>query len=298
MAQVHFDQSRDLRAVLGPLSRGRQDPAYQYIDGALVLTGLNPEPFTVWLRATASGVDAEVHGAGAQRVADMLPDLLGAGDDPSGFVPGHPLVDRQWRRYRSSWRVPRTLLTWQIALAAVLEQRVTGKEARAAWRGLLTEHGSAAPGAPDHMRVPPTPRSVLAVPSWDWRRYGVDKQRVTTIREVARAEHVLAAAEAMAPAAGRDALCVIPGVGAWTAAEISCRAFGDADAVSVGDYHLAQNMVFALTGELGGSDERMLDLLAPYAGHRHRVVRMVELAGVQRPRRGPRMRMPGPRGFG
>jgi hypothetical protein len=32
----------------------------------------------------------------------------------------------------------------------------------------------------------------------------------------------------------------------------------------------------------------MLELLEPYAGHRYRAVRMIELAGPGPPRRGPR----------
>jgi len=77
-------------------------------------------------------------------------------------------------------------------------------------------------------------------------------------------------------------------VGAWTAAEVRQRAHGDPDAVSVGDVHLAGQVVYALTGAVDGDDARMLELLEPYAGHRYRAVRMVELSGVARPRRGPR----------
>jgi hypothetical protein len=43
--------------------------------------------------------------------------------------------------------------------------------------------------------------------------------------------------------------------------------------------------------------EQMLELLAPYAGHRHRVVRMIELSGVCPPRFGPRATLPTHRGY-
>jgi hypothetical protein len=36
-------------------------------------------------------------------------------------------------------------------------------------------------------------------------------------------------------------------------------------------------------------DAGMLELLEPYAGHRYRAVRMIELAGVFPPRRAPRL---------
>lgn len=263
------------------------------MDGTTIwLTGLAPEPFTA---ALEPGVVATFWGPGAQWAADTLPQWLGADDDMSGFAPDHPLLVERWRRLSHNWRVPRTLLTWQIAVAAVLEQRVTGVEARGAWRRLVREHGQPAPGPRDDLWVPPTPEQLLKVPSWDWRRYEVDRQRIATLRELARCAHVLDRAAAMAPAQGRDALRVIPGVGVWTAAEISARAFGDADAVSFGDYHLARNVTWALTGRDEGTDEDMARVLEQYAGHRYRVVRIVELAGAAPARRGPRMRLPGPR---
>ncbi len=292
MIRAEYATSRDPRLVLGPLSRGRGDPCFR-VEGATVwLTGLAPQPFTARLDP---GVTGTFWGPGAAWAAEHLPLWLGARDEACGFEPGHALVAQQWRRYGSRWRVPRTLLTWQIALAAVLEQRVTGVEARGAWRGLVCEHGRPAPGPREDLWVPPTPEQVRQVPSWDWRRYGVDRQRVLTAREVARAEHVLDHAGRLSPAEGREALRVLPGVGVWTAAEISARAFGDADAVSFGDYHLARNVTYALTGRTDGTDEDMAAVLEPYSGHRYRVVRMVELAGVAPPRRGPRMRLPGPR---
>ncbi len=48
-------------------------------------------------------------------------------------------------------------------------------------------------------------------------------------------------------------------------------------------------MVFAFTGRTDGTDERMAELLEPFAGHRYRVQRLVELAGITKPARGPRM---------
>jgi 3-methyladenine DNA glycosylase/8-oxoguanine DNA glycosylase len=65
------------------------------------------------------------------------------------------------------------------------------------------------------------------------------------------------------------------------------RALGDADAVSVGDFHLAGLVGWALVGEKV-DDDGMLELLAPYQGHRYRAVRMIELSGLHPPRRGPR----------
>jgi 3-methyladenine DNA glycosylase/8-oxoguanine DNA glycosylase len=79
------------------------------------------------------------------------------------------------------------------------------------------------------------------------------------------------------------------GIGPWTAAEVTLRALGDPDAVSVGDAHLSNVVAFALTGRPRGTDEEMLELLAPWAGHRARVVRLLETSGPRPPRYGPRV---------
>ena len=80
----------------------------------------------------------------------------------------------------------------------------------------------------------------------------------------------------------------LPGIGVWTSAEVRFRAHGDADAVSFGDYHIAKNVGWALTGQ-EVDDDGLAELLEPYRPHRYRVQRLVELAGLGRPRHGPRM---------
>ena len=61
-------------------------------------------------------------------------------------------------------------------------------------------------------------------------------------------------------------LLTVRGIGPWTAAEVTRAAFGDADAVSVGDYHIKNVVTYALTGAARGTDDHMLELLAPFAG--------------------------------
>jgi len=78
------------------------------------------------------------------------------------------------------------------------------------------------------------------------------------------------------------------GVGPWTAAQVVRVALGDADAVAVGDFHLPHVVCWALAGEARGSDERMLELLEPYRGHRGRVQLLLVAAGVRAPAFGPK----------
>jgi 3-methyladenine DNA glycosylase/8-oxoguanine DNA glycosylase len=96
-------------------------------------------------------------------------------------------------------------------------------------------------------------------------------------------------------------LLAVPGIGMWTAAEVVRVAFGDPDAVTVGDYHLPNHVVYALTGapragrrdagpgRISSADARMLEVLEPFRPQRARVVQVLLAAGVGAPRFGPRM---------
>ena len=98
----------------------------------------------------------------------------------------------------------------------------------------------------------------------------------------------LEAVTALSHADAARRLRAVPGVGVWTAAEVHQRALGDPDAVSFGDYHVAKDVGWALTGS-EVDDDGLAELLEPYAGHRYRVQRLLGLAGARRPRHGPRM---------
>jgi 3-methyladenine DNA glycosylase/8-oxoguanine DNA glycosylase len=281
----------DLRATLGPLRRGAGDPTSRVADGALWLTARTPDGAgTQRLRRTGtSSVEAAAWGPGAVWLLETLPALLGAGDEAADdFRPDHPLLRDAWRRH-PGWRVPRSGRVTETLVPTVLEQKVTGKEARASWRRLVVAYGEPAPGpAPAGLQVFPEPAVWARIPSWTWHRAGVGPERSRTLVGATARAAALERTLELSRLDAERALRSLPGIGAWTVAEVRQRAYGDADAVSVGDFHLAGQVVYALTGEMGGDDARMLELLAPYEGHRYRVVRMVELAGVAQPRRAPR----------
>ncbi len=284
----------DVGLVLSVHRRGPQDPAFRAdAAGAVWRTSRTPAgPATlrmVWDEpVTAPVVAATAWGPGASWVLERLPDLLGASDEPAAFQPEHPrLRDLAWRF--AGLRIGRTDRVLEALVPAVLEQKVPGLEAVRAWRRLLTWYGTPAPGpAPAGMRVFPPPATWRAIPSWDWHRAGVEGVRAETIMAAAA---VAARLEEICSLPGAEAdrrLRSVPGIGAWTAAEIRQRACGDPDAVSVGDYHLPGQVGWTLTGQ-ATDDAGMLALLAPYAGQRHRAGRLIELGGGGPPRRGPRL---------
>jgi 3-methyladenine DNA glycosylase/8-oxoguanine DNA glycosylase len=110
----------------------------------------------------------------------------------------------------------------------------------------------------------------------------------TLIAAASRGAWLENAAE-LAPTAALKRLRAIPGVGAWTAAETARSAFGDPDALSLGDFHMPNLVAWALAGEPRGDDARMLELLEPYRGQRGRLVRILELSRIEAPRYGPRL---------
>jgi 3-methyladenine DNA glycosylase/8-oxoguanine DNA glycosylase len=243
--------------------------------------------------AAGTVASAAAWGPGAAWLLRQLPDLLGARDDPAGFAPAHGVL-RDLAATHPGLRVGRTLRVLEALVPAVLEQKVVGAEASRAWRLLLRRYGEPAPGsgpggpAPTGLRVFPPPRVWASIPSWEWHRAGVASGRARTIMAAARLAGRVEEIANMEPAVADRRLRAIAGIGPWTSAEVRQRASGDADAVSVGDYHLPAMVGWTLVGR-EVDDGGMLELLAPYRGHRYRATRLVELGGAAPPRRGPRL---------
>ena len=174
----------------------------------------------------------------------------------------------------------------------ILEQKVTVIEARRGYRYLMYRFGTAAPSAgvaaPENLMLQPTPEQWLRIPSWEWHKAGVGPQRSATVMRALRSAVALERLAALPSAEASTKLQTIPGIGAWTAAEVVQRTHGCPDSIAVGDYHLAAYVGAALTGRRT-DDAGMLRLLAPWAGHRQRVVRMLGLSGFRKPAFGPRM---------
>jgi 3-methyladenine DNA glycosylase/8-oxoguanine DNA glycosylase len=295
---VPLDRPIDLRFVLGPLVRGAGDPTMRVAAGAAIRASVTPDgPGAIEVRTTGGGVDAWAWGPGADRLLDGLPALLGLDDDDRGFDPGrHPLVAALARR-RGRVILGRTGAVWEALLPAMLEQRITGTEAWRNFRRLVRAHGEPAPG-PLALWLPPTPATIAGLASYRLTALGIEPRRGALLRRIAReaSRYEALGARARAPGGGgagaselAAALRRQPGIGPWTVAEVTLRALGDPDAVSVGDAHLSNVVAFALTGHARGTDEEMLQLLAPWSGHRARVVRLLETSGIGPPRFGPRV---------
>lgn len=295
----------DVHLTLSPHQRGAGDPACAVTpDGAVWRASTTPDgPGTLRVAAHGDVVEGRAWGPGASWLLDGLPELLGAADDPASFRPAHDVLRTAALRFQHM-RVGRTRNVFEALVPAVLEQKVLGKEARRAWRYLVRRFGEVAPGpeverrgrevgrgglvgrgTPQPLYVPPPPRVWATIPSWEWHKSGIEAVRARTIIGAAR---VASRLDVDDTAEADRRLRSLSGIGVWTSAEVRQRALGDADAVSVGDYHIPGIVGWALTGRKV-DDAGMLELLKPYAGHRYRVTRMLELSGGGPPRHGPRL---------
>jgi 3-methyladenine DNA glycosylase/8-oxoguanine DNA glycosylase len=271
------------------LAVGSHDPCARFVDGEFWWATRTADGPAV-LRLGIDGTDlvATGYGPGAGAVVDRADFIAGLRDDPTDFAAlakHHPVVARLARHHRGV-RFPATGEVFRPLLRAILEQKVTIVEAHRAYRAVARHFGEPAPG-PVTLLLPPDPERVAETAYWVFHPFGVEQRRTQTLLraavQAARLERCTDAADAT------RRLTAIPGIGRWTAAETVRTAYGDPDAVSVGDYHIPNTVTWALAGEPRGTDERMLELLEPFRGHRGRVCGLLAAGGIMAPRFGPRM---------
>jgi 3-methyladenine DNA glycosylase/8-oxoguanine DNA glycosylase len=286
----------DLPLTLAPLRHGATDPRIRLEREGVWLARQTSEgaaTLHLWKEGAAGTIRAEAWGPGATLALEAVPGLAGLLDDPKALEPVHPLVRELQRRF-PGLRLPRTGQLVPALLPAITEQKVTGGEARAAYLAIVRRFGEPAPG-PAGLTLTPAAARLAQLPYFEFHPLGLERRRAELLTSVARRALDIEAMVALPPAEAMARLQTIRGIGAWTAAEATRIAFGDPDAVSLGDAHLPDLVSWALAGEARADDSRMLELLAPYVGQRARVIRLLEVSGIRIPRFGPRF---APRGIG
>jgi 3-methyladenine DNA glycosylase/8-oxoguanine DNA glycosylase len=290
----------DLPRTLAPLRHGTADPTIRFTAAGVWLTRRTVAgPATLRLQAASgaaatgiaatSPVRAEAWGPGAALALEAAPALAGALDRPDLLEPRHALVGELCRRF-AGFRMTRTGQLLPALVPAVLGQKITATEMIRGHLGLMRLAGEAAPGPGWSMGllVAPEPEKLAGLPYFELHAFGVERRRADLIRRLAQRASSIEALLALAPAEASARLRTTPGVGPWTAAEAVRIAFGDPDAVSLGDAHIPSLVAWALAGEPRADDARMLEILEPYRGQRGRVVALLEAAGIGMPRFGPR----------
>ena len=274
--------------TLAPLRHGAGDPTVRVGQNEIWRATRSPlGPATVRIVVGRGEYQVQAWGPGRTWALQSLPRLLGSDDRPDEFDPPRGLL-RDLHLQLAGLRFGRTDAVLESLLPAIIEQKVTGAEARRAYHGLVRRFGEPAPG-PGGLFVPPSPDVLRRLPYYAFHPFGLEARRAVTILRSAERASWLEGSSLLPLEEARVRLLSVPGVGPWTAAETARAAFGDPDAVSVGDFHLPELVCWALAGEPAGDDARMLDLLEPFRGQRGRVQRLLEASGLRPPRRGPRM---------
>jgi len=292
---IDLDGPVELSLTLAPFGRGRRDPTFVgRSDGVWRATRTPDGPATIRFAGGGNSgrVQVTAWGPGASCAIERAPGVLGAADEPRSFHPPPGLV-RDIHHRHPGLRIPSSGAVFEAILPTIIEQKVTGAEAFRSYRSLVLAWGEPAPGPGRELglRVSPHPAGLATRPYFEFHRFGIERKRATTILMAASRAARLEETTAMDHDSARRRLCALPGVGPWTAAEVALVALGDADAVPVGDYHFPHMVAWNLAGEPRGTDERMLELLAPFAGHRGRALRLLTLGGAGAPRFGPRMQL-------
>lgn len=266
----------------GPTGTGRFVRATHTPDG----------PGTLVIGWSGEDVTTEAYGPGAGWLLGRAPLMLGVGDDNDhGLEHSNHLAVSNAARASRHLRFGASGNLYHELVPTIIEQRITIGEAHRQWQQLCFELGEPAPGPFARLLLPPTPRVLSRQPSWWFHSRGVERKRAETLIDVARHAGKFWAWSQMDPSSVGRKLSLLRGVGPWTIGSVLGPALGDTDAVAVGDFHLKNMVAFNLAGEARATDERMLELLEPFAGQRGRVVRMLARHGVGAPKFGPKHRV-------
>ena len=260
-------------------------------DGVSTWRTTRTESGTATVRITPAhhGADVAAWGSGASEAVALVPDLLGFSDDPSALVALDPVVAGLLRR-RSSYRMTRTNSIWEHMITTVLGQKVPVASAARSWQGILSRWGVTPPGpAPQLLLLGPHPDSIAELAYYDFHNFHVERKRAQVLISFARRWRTLERVLEVSPVEARSRLESIRGVGPWTSSLVTQLAFGDPDAVIVGDYRLPRIVAWNFAGERTADDARMLELLEPYRGQRARVQALIKFGGEKPPRRGPKL---------
>lgn len=232
----------------------------------------------------------EAWGADAAWALEHAAVWLGAHDDDRDFAPEHRTL-RRLRRDLRGLRLGQSPSLFDMLVRLILQQRVAWRDAARSFVRLSLKYGRAAPG-PHGLVAALGPAAWRRIPAAEYAAAGVEGKRARCIRDAAVSARRVEALRGMSRADANQRLRAFRGVGVWTAQGLLGFGLGDPDAVQEQDYDLPRLVSVALTGEPRADDRRMLELLAPYAGHRFRVVRMLVESSIRTPRFGPRRARP------
>jgi 3-methyladenine DNA glycosylase/8-oxoguanine DNA glycosylase len=282
-----------MRVTLGPLRNGRADPTTRITPFEFLRATYTPHGAgTVRVGWGQCGIHRDAWGPGGEWLLAQVDAMVGLGDPGHRFTDAHAhAAIMTAQRHLPEVRFGASGTLYHELLPAIIAQRITMGEAVRQWRRLCLELGEPAPGPYPDLVLPPRPERLASTPSWWFHPLGIERKRAQALIEVARHADRLGEWSCWTAAEAASSLVRLRGVGEWTIGVVLAVAFGEPDALAVGDYHLKNIVVHALTGRPRGTDDEMVEMLEPYRGQRGRVARLLTLHGQRAPKFGPRRRL-------
>ena len=283
---LRLNRPLDLRLTLAPTRTGRGDPCTRLRSDQAVRATRTPEgSATLHLRVAGDRLEAQAWGRGRRWALDHVPLLVGQNDDDSPIA-GNPLVADLQRRM-PGLRIGATHRVLEALVPAVCGQKVSGYEAKRAYRQIVESFGEPSPGPADlGLLLPPDPKRLASTSHQDLHLLGLERARADVLRRAAARAATIEELVCSDPEQAEQGMRALAGVSVWTGAVVRAAAFGDPDAVPVGDHALKHLVAWVFTGERRGTDAQMIDLLEPFRGQRGRVVRLLKASGLGPPRQG------------
>ncbi len=281
----------DVRRSLLWYRHGSGDPTTQLTPTSMRRACWTPDgPATVVLDWSGSTTQVAAWGPGGDHAAAAALAMTGADRLPAELPDQHPVVTRAARQFQGV-RTGASGDLYHALLPTILAQRITSGEARRQWARLCWELGPTPPGPDLGLLLPPAPHLLAGRPAWWFHPLGIEAKRARALAEVGRISERLWNWVGLPVHELAAKLALVRGIGPWTVGSVMGPVCGDDDAVAVGDLHLPSLVAWNLAGEARADDARMLELLAPFAGQRGRVLRLLTLGGHGPPAFGPRRRI-------
>lgn len=282
---------RRYRTALGVYRFGRNDPTTRLDGNEFWRATITPDgPGTLHISWDISRYTLEAWGPGANWMIERAPYLLGEHDQPHQFVNPHPVIAAAQRNH-PYLRIGSSGMLYHELIPVVIGQRITAQEAVGQWHRLVRQLGEPAPGPREDLVLPPAPQRLAEQPGWWFHPLGIELKRAHPLIELGRQAQRLWSWSQLPSGQCAEKLALLRGIGQWTIGSALGPALGDPDSIAVGDFHLKNQVAFALAGEARATDERMIELLQPYSGQRGRVTRLLGLEGFEAPKFGPRQRI-------
>lgn len=272
---VHFSRTFSLQRL------GRYDPSADagrdWFRKAFFYRG---EPAAVEFFRDGDGLEVRAHAPGA---ADLLEETLHGLRQDDRYITFPRDDSGMLRLYRRlpGLRLLRVPWLYDITCSAILQQRIRTVDAMRDWRRIALRWGV---DAPFGLRAFPSAEMLAHIAQFELEALGIDAQRSRTLLRFAQESRFGPLRPEMNFAELRRRLLRVPGIGSWTTETVLGYGAADADAAMPADLHLPHLVCYALAGEQQGSDERMMELLEPFRGHRFRIIRLLYESRLAVPR--------------